>query len=76
MMRKVLIFSFAVAYLYLGGTSFANNSPADMVLQTEKDTAQKPKPAVLPHQKHQEIIGMMQCHDTVCSNYYLNYSSF
>jgi hypothetical protein len=36
MMRKVLIFSFAVAYLCLGGISFANNSPADMLLQAEK----------------------------------------
>lgn len=62
MMRKLLIGSFAIAFFCLGGTSFADNGPADMVLQAEKDKAKKPKPAVFPHQQHQESFACAECH--------------
>jgi len=62
MMRRLLICSLAVAFLCVGGISFADNGPAEMMLQAEKDKAKKPKPAVFPHAKHQEIAKCGDCH--------------
>lgn len=62
MMRKLLICVFAITFLFFAGISIASNGPADMMLQAEKDKAKKPKPAVFPHAKHQEIAKCADCH--------------
>jgi hypothetical protein len=62
MMRKALICVFAVTFLCFAGITLADNGPADMVLQAVKDAAKKPKPAVFPHAKHQEIAKCADCH--------------
>lgn len=62
MMRTMLICVIAVAFFCTAGISFADNGPADMILQAEKDKAKKPKPAVFPHQKHQEFAKCGDCH--------------
>jgi hypothetical protein len=62
MMRKMLICVFVAACLCFAGISLANNGPAEMVLQAETDKAKKPKPAVFPHAKHQEIAKCADCH--------------
>ena len=63
MMKKFLICLFAVTFLCIGGISLAaDTGPADMTLQAVKDKAKKPKPAVFPHKKHQEIAKCADCH--------------
>jgi len=62
MMKKILICAFAVTFLCIAGISIADNGPAEMTLQAEKDAAKKPKPAVFPHAKHQEIAKCGECH--------------
>ena len=62
MSRKVLMCVFVAMCLSIAGISIADNGPADMVLQAEKDKAKKPKPAVFPHAKHQEIAECAECH--------------
>lgn len=39
-----------------------DKGPADLVLETVKDKAKKPKPALFPHAKHQETITCGECH--------------
>lgn len=62
MTRKLLICAFGVIFLCFAGISIADNGPEDMVLQAEKDKAKKPKPAVFPHKKHQEVATCADCH--------------
>jgi len=63
MMKNALICFFAVAFLFaVAGISMADNGPAEMTLQAEKDKAKKPKPAVFPHQKHQSFAPCAECH--------------
>jgi len=74
MIKKVLICSFAVAFLCLASFSLADNGPAEMVLQAEKDVAKKPKPAVFPHAKHQQFAGCADCHHTAVDGKKVVYS--
>ncbi len=62
MMKKVLLCVCAIACLGFAGIVVADNGPAEMVLQAEVDKAKKPKPAVFPHAKHQEIATCADCH--------------
>ena len=62
MSRNVLVCIFAAVCLCIAGVVVADNGPAEMVLQAEKDKAKKPKPAVFPHAKHQEIATCADCH--------------
>ena len=62
MTKKIIICVFGVIFLCCAGIVIADNGPADMVLQAEKDKAKKPKPAVFPHKKHQEIAECGDCH--------------
>ena len=62
MSKKVLICILVGACFCLAGIAIADNGPAEMVLQAEKDKAKKPKPAVFPHAKHQEIAKCADCH--------------
>ena len=62
MMRKMLICVCAVTCLCFAGIALADNGPADMVLQATKDAAKKPKPAVFPHAKHQDMATCADCH--------------
>lgn len=63
MSRKVLVLLFVATCFCIAGISIAaDKGPADMVLQAEKDKAKKPKPAVFPHAKHQEIAECGECH--------------
>ncbi len=62
MSKNVLICIIAAFFICLAGVVIADNGPADMVLQAEKDKAKKPKPAVFPHAKHQEIASCGDCH--------------
>ncbi len=62
MSKNVLILIFAAFFLCLAGVVIADNGPADMVLQAEKDAAKTPKPAVFPHAKHQELTSCAECH--------------
>ena len=63
MMKKLLICLVAVSFLCLGGISLATDmGPDDMTLQAVKDAAKKPKPAVFPHKKHQEVAECADCH--------------
>lgn len=61
-MKKALICAFAVTFLCMAGVSLADNGPEEMTLQAVKDAAKKPKPAVFPHAKHQEIAKCADCH--------------
>jgi len=74
MVKKTLILIFAVTSICFFGISIASNGPTDMVLQTEKDKAKKPKPAVFPHAKHQEQIKCAECHHTAKDNKQVAYS--
>ncbi len=63
MMRTLLICIFAVTFFCAAaGISMADNGPAEMTLLAEKDAAKTPKPAVFPHQKHQEFAKCGDCH--------------
>jgi nitrate/TMAO reductase-like tetraheme cytochrome c subunit len=62
MMRNLLICGVAAIFLCVAGAGLADKGPADMILQAEKDKAKKPKPAVFPHAKHQEIATCADCH--------------
>ena len=62
MARKIIICVLGVIFLCFAGIVIADNGPADMMLQAEKDKASKPKPAVFPHAKHQEIAECGDCH--------------
>lgn len=62
-MKKVLIYSVAVAFLCVAGVvgvSMADDDkgPAEITLQTEKAR----KPALFPHAAHQERIECDKCH--------------
>ncbi len=51
----------------IAGTGLANDDtkgPEEMVLQTTKDKAKKPKTANFPHRKHQENVKCEECHHT------------
>ncbi len=62
MTRKIIVCVFGVIFLCFAGIVIADNGPAEMTLQAEKDKASKPKPAVFPHAKHQEIAECGDCH--------------
>lgn len=63
MTNRMLICIFAAVCLCIAGISIAaDTGPAEMTLKTEKDGAKKPKPAVFPHAKHQEIAQCGECH--------------
>ncbi len=62
MARKIIICVLGVIFLCFAGIVIADNGPADMMLQAEKDKASKPKPAVFPHAKHQEVAECGDCH--------------
>lgn len=74
MIKKTFGCLFFALLVSLPITSIANNGPADMVLQAEKDKAKKPKPAVFPHAKHQEQIKCMECHHTAKDDKQVAYS--
>ena len=56
MIRKSLVCIIFALFISLPMIGIADNGPADMTLQAEKDKAKKPKPAVFPHAQHQETI--------------------
>lgn len=62
MMKNALLCMLVAVCLCFAGVVIADNGPADMVLQAEKDKAKKPKPATFPHAKHQEIATCGDCH--------------
>ena len=63
MSRKALVLVFVAACFCIAGISIAaDKGPAEMTLQAVKDAAKKPKPAVFPHAKHQEIAQCADCH--------------
>lgn len=62
MAKKMIISIVAALFLVAAGISLADNGPADMTLQAEKDKAKKPKPAVFPHKAHQDAYSCAECH--------------
>jgi hypothetical protein len=62
MTKKIIICVFGAIFLFCAGIVIADNGPEKMTLQAEKDKAKKPKPAVFPHAKHQEIAKCADCH--------------
>lgn len=69
-MKKTLICGIALAFLCSVGftaTSMAeaDKGPADIIMEATIDVAvdpKKPKPAILPHAKHQETLACGDCH--------------
>lgn len=60
-MTFALVGAFVLCFtMVIGGTSFADNGPADMVLKTAKAK----KPAAFPHKKHQDMYKCAECHHT------------
>ena len=69
MVRKVLVYVVVVVcvvcgYFYVSPAAEVNKGPKDMVLQTTKDKASKPKPATFPHALHQAAATCAACHHT------------
>jgi len=63
MTKRVLMCVFVAVCLSIAGVCIATDKgPADMILKVEKDPAKKPKTAVFPHAKHQEIAECGDCH--------------
>ena len=62
MAKKIILCVFGAIFLCCAGIVIADNGPEDMVLQAVKDKAKKPKPAVFPHKKHQEVAKCGDCH--------------
>lgn len=65
MMKKTALcaaLAMAVGLGFAVNTMAADKGPAEITLQTTKDAAAKPKPAVFPHAKHQAKLECKECH--------------
>jgi hypothetical protein len=74
MIKNLLICLFVAGCLCLAGITLADNGPAEMTLQAEKDKAKKPKPAFFPHAKHQEAAQCADCHHGAADGKQVAYS--
>jgi len=65
-MKKVLICSVALAFLCTTGlvsmSMASDKGAADITMESTIDKAEKPKPAIFTHAKHQETMACADCH--------------
>ena len=67
MIKKTIVcaaaFAFLAGFTVAGPAMATDMGPADMTLESTIDKANKPKPAIFPHKKHQDAgIACADCH--------------
>jgi hypothetical protein len=67
MFKKVLLYTAAFSFILVSSTAIADTGeidkgPETILLETVKDKANKPKPSLFPHFKHQETFACGECH--------------